>query len=344
MNCERSVNIVHICRKADIVYSKAKIRKADWRINKMAKYIVKRIVMAVITLFIIASLTFLLMNAVPGSPFMTEKGTTPEQMAMLEKKYGLDKPLPIQLKNYLVNFLKGDMGTSIKMQKNRPVEQIIMDKLPISMKVGVWAIIWAVLVGVVLGCIAAFHRGKTVDSILRIVATAGVAVPGFVIASILLVVFGVKLAVLPTQGLDTWQSYLMPCFALGFYPMCYIARLTRSSMLDVINQDYVRTAKAKGLPTRKIIFKHALRNSLIPVVTYMGPLIAYVLTGGFVVETVFSIPGLGRYFVQSILARDYPIIMGTTILLATMLVVMMVVVDVVYKIVDPRIQLGKAGD
>jgi len=310
----------------------------------MAKYIVKRIGMAIVTILIIATLTFLLMNAVPGSPFMTERGTTQEQMDILEAKYGLDKPLPIQLKNYLVNFVQGDMGTSIKMQKNRPVNQIILEKLPVSAKVGVGAIIWAVIVGIVLGCVAAFNRGKPVDSILRIVSTAGVAVPGFVIASILLVVFGVKLAILPTQGLDTWQSYLMPCFALGFYPMCYIARLTRSSMLDVIHQDYIRTAKAKGLGWRKIIFKHALRNSLIPVVTYMGPLIAYVLTGGFVVETVFSIPGLGRYFVQSILARDYPIIMGTTILLATLLVFMMVVVDIVYKIVDPRIQLGKAGD
>lgn len=310
----------------------------------MAKYIAKRIGMAIVTILIIATLTFLLMNAVPGSPFMTERGTTQEQMDILEAKYGLDKPLPIQLKNYLVNFAKGDMGTSIKMQKNRPVNQIIMEKLPVSAKVGLGAIIWAVIVGIILGCVAAFNRGKPVDSILRIVSTAGVAVPGFVIASILLVVFGVKLAILPTQGLDTWQSYIMPGFALGFYPMCYIARLTRSSMLDVIHQDYIRTAKAKGLGWRKIIFKHALRNSLIPVVTYMGPLIAYVLTGGFVVETVFSIPGLGRYFVQSILARDYPIIMGTTILLATLLVFMMVVVDIVYKIVDPRIQLGKAGD
>lgn len=310
----------------------------------MAKYIVKRIGMAFITILIIATLTFLLMNAVPGSPFMTERGTTPEQMAVLKEKYGLDKPLPIQLKNYLVQFAKGDMGTSIKMQKNRPVKQIIMDKLPISSKVGLIAVIWAVIVGIILGCIAAFNRGKPIDSILRIVSTAGVAVPGFVIASILLVLFGVKFPILPTSGLDSWQAYIMPCFALGFYPMCYIARLTRSSMLDVIHQDYIRTAKAKGLGWRKIVFKHALRNSLIPVVTYMGPLIAYVLTGGFVVETVFSIPGLGRYFVQSILARDYPIIMGTTILLATLLVFMMVVVDIVYKIVDPRIQLGKADD
>ncbi|MEG0806500.1 MAG: ABC transporter permease [Lachnospiraceae bacterium] len=310
----------------------------------MAKYVVKRLLIAFLTIVLIASITFLLMNAIPGSPFMTEKGVSKETRAELEAKYGLDKPVPIQLKNYLVNFAKGDMGLSIKMQKNRSVSEIIFDKFPVSMKVGFWAIVWATSLGVLLGCLAAYHRGKVLDSILRVVATAGVAVPGFVIASILLVIFGVKLSILPTQGLDSWQCYLMPCFALGFYPMCYIARLTRSSMLDVINQDYIRTAKAKGLDTRKIIFKHALRNSLIPVVTYLGPMMAYLVTGGFVVETVFSIPGLGRYFVQSITARDYPIIMGTTILLAILLVVMMLVVDIVYKIVDPRIELGKGGE
>ncbi|MBE5902036.1 MAG: ABC transporter permease [Lachnospiraceae bacterium] len=310
----------------------------------MAKYVIKRLVVAVFTILVIASLTFLLMNAVPGSPFLTEHGVSDETMEALEAKYGMDKPLPVQLKNYLVGFVQGDMGVSIKLQKNRSVSEIIFDKFPVSVKVGVWALIWAVTVGIVLGCLAAHYRGRLLDSILRIVATVGVAIPGFVVASLLLIVFGVKLKLLPTSGLDGWQSYLMPAFALGFYPMCYIARLTRSSMLDVIHQDYIRTAKAKGLNTKKIIFKHALRNSLIPVVTYLGPLIAYLVTGGFVVETVFAIPGLGRYFVQSITARDYPIIMGTTILLATLLVIMMVVVDIVYKIVDPRIQLGKGGD
>ncbi len=168
--------------------------------------------------------------------------------------------------------------------------------------------------------------------------------PGFVIATVLLVIFGVILKVLPTTGLDSWQNYIMPCFSLGFYPMCYTAKLTRSSMLDAINQDYIRTARAKGLSTSKIIFKHALRNSLIPVVTYIGPLTAYVITGGFVVETVFSIPGLGKYFVQSIMNKDYPIIMGTTIFLSILLVFMMFVVDIVYKLIDPRIQLGKGGE
>ncbi len=310
----------------------------------MFKYCIKRVCIAVVTILFIAIITFLLMNAVPGSPFMTEKGISPEVQANLEAKYGMDKPLPVQLKNYLVSFVKGDMGVSLKMQKNREVSEIIFEKFPISLKVGVFALLWAVIIGIPLGCLAAYNRGKVIDSVFRIIATLGVAIPGFVIATSLLVIFGVKLAILPTSGLNEVRSYILPCFALGFYPMCYTARLTRSSMLDAINQDYIRTAKAKGLKTWKIIFKHALRNSLIPVVTYIGPLVAYIITGGFVVETVFSIPGLGKYFVQSILARDYPIIMGTTIFLAFLLVVAMLIVDIVYKIIDPRIELGKAGE
>lgn len=310
----------------------------------MAKYIVKRIVIAIVTILFIAVITFLLMNAIPGSPFATEKGISPQVQAQLEAKYGLDKPLPVQLKNYLVSFVQGDMGVSLKMQKNRPVSEIIFEKFPTSLRVGVFALLWAVIVGIPLGCLAAYRRGKLLDNIIRVLATLGIAIPGFVVATTLLVVFGVKFPVLPTSGLEGPLSYILPCFSLGFYPMCYTARLTRSSMLDAINQDYIRTAKAKGLKTWKIIFKHALRNSLIPVVTYIGPLVAYVITGGFVVETVFSIPGLGRYFVQSILARDYQIIMGTTIFLAFLLVAAMLLVDIAYKIVDPRIQLGKAGE
>lgn len=310
----------------------------------MGKYIIKRLALAIVTILIIATITFLLMNAIPGSPFMTERGTSPAVIAILNEKYGLDKSVPVQLKNYLWNLAQGDMGKSIKMQKNREVSDIIIEKFPVSARIGFFAALWAVIVGIALGSVAAFHRGTPLDSVLRIIATAGVAVPSFVIASLLLVLFGVKLAILPTQGLNSWQSYLMPCFALGFYPMCYIARLTRSTMLDVINQDYIRTARAKGVSTGKLIFKHALRNSLIPVVTYMGPMIAYILSGGFVVETVFSIPGLGRYFVQSIMNRDYPIIMATTIFLATFIVLMMVVVDITYMIVDPRITLGKVEE
>ncbi len=212
---------------------------------------------------------------------------------------------------------------------------------PVSAKIGAIALLWAVLFGVPMGSYAAYHRGKKADSALRVIMTLGVSIPGFVVATILLILFGVKLGWLPTVGLTSWKSYILPCFALAFYPMCYIGRLTRSSMLDVINQEYIRTATAKGLKPSIIIFKHALRNSMIPVLTYLGPLTAGILTGSFVVESVFNIPGLGRYFVQSIANRDYPIIMGTTIFLAAFIVLMTLVVDILYKAVDPRINLAK---
>jgi len=309
----------------------------------MLKFIAKRIAQAILVIFFITCITFLLMNLVPGGPFLSEKSPSPEVLAAMETKYGLDKPLPVQLKNYIVNFIKGDLGVSYKMQKNRPVMTIIKDMFPVSAKIGSIALLLAVLFGVPMGCIAAYNRGKFIDSFLRVVMTLGVSIPGFVVATSLLILFGSVLKLLPTIGLTSWKNYIMPCFTLAFNPMCYIGRLARSSMLDVINQDYIRTARAKGVKTTSIIFKHALRNAFIPVLTYLGPLTAGILTGGFVVESVFNIPGLGRYFVQSILNRDYPLIMGTTIFLATFIVVMTLIVDILYKAVDPRIDLTKGG-
>ena len=237
----------------------------------------------------------------------------------------------------------------LKMQKNRAVLSIIMEMFPVSAKVGALALTWAVLVGVPLGCLAAFKRGKLTDSILRVVCTLGISMPSFVVASVLLVTLAGGMAALkifptifdPALG---WKTYVLPCFSLGFYPMCYTARQTRSAMLDSLNQEYIKTARAKGLKNVKIIFKHALRNALIPVITYLGPQVAFTLCGGFVVESVYSIPGLGRYFVQSIQNRDYPVIMGTTIFLATFIILMNVVVDFLYKVADPRISLTKGGD
>ncbi|MFA5635658.1 MAG: ABC transporter permease [Anaerovoracaceae bacterium] len=309
----------------------------------MIKFIAKRVAQALVVILLITCLTFLLMNLVPGGPFLSEKNPPPQVLAAMEAKYGLDKPVPVQLKNYIVHMVQGDFGVSLKMQKNRPVTTIIMEMFPISAKVGVIALVGAVLIGVPIGCIAAYNRGNWVDSGLRIVTTLGVSIPGFVVATVLLIFLGSMLKLLPTIGLTSWQSYIMPCFSLAFYPMCYIGRLARSSMLDVINQEYIRTARAKGVPAISIVFKHALRNAVIPVLTYLGPLTASILTGGFVVETVFNIPGLGRYFVQSIMNRDYPIIMGTTIFLATFIVTMTLVVDILYKVVDPRIDLAKGG-
>ena len=318
----------------------------------MAKYIVKRVVMAIITILVVACVTFVLMMSVPGSPFNDEK-ITPEQRAMMEEKYGLDDPLPMQMMRYLGGIVtRGDFGVSLKMQKDRPVLDIITEKFPLSASIGVVALCWAICLGIPLGCLAAYNRGKWIDSLLRVICTLGVSMPGFVVATFLLMLFcndggpfkflGINVIFNPTE--DGWLAYLMPCLALGLYPMCYIARLTRSSMLDALGQDYIKTARAKGLMTPKIIFKHALRNALIPVITYLGPQIAFTLCGGFVVEKVFSIPGLGRYFVMSIQARDYPIIMGTTIFLAAFVIVMNLLADLLYKLVDPRINLSKGGN
>ena len=313
----------------------------------MAKYIVKRVLMAVVTLFIVICLTFFLMNAVPGSPWLSEKTPSPATIAALNEKYGLDKPVVVQLGLYLQDILQGDFRVSLKMQKDRPVLDIITDMFPISARIGAIAISWAILVGVPLGCLAAYKRGTWVDSLLRVICTLGISMPGFVIATMLLHIFagGIEgLKIFPTMFDGTAKSYVLPCLALGFYPMCYLSRQTRTAMLDAINQEYIKTARAKGLKNKKIIFKHALRNALIPVITYLGPQIAFTLCGGFVVEKVFSIPGLGRYFVMSIQNRDYPLIMGTTIFLAAFIIIMNLIVDLLYKLVDPRINLAKGGN
>ena len=313
----------------------------------MAKYIVKRVLMAEVTLFIVICLTFFLMNAVPGSPWLSEKTPSPATIAALNEKYGLDKPVVVQLGLYLQDILQGDFRVSLKMQKDRPVLDIITDMFPISARIGAIAISWAILVGVPLGCLAAYKRGTWVDSLLRVICTLGISMPGFVIATMLLHIFagGIEgLKIFPTMFDGTAKSYVLPCLALGFYPMCYLSRQTRTAMLDAINQEYIKTARAKGLKNKKIIFKHALRNALIPVITYLGPQIAFTLCGGFVVEKVFSIPGLGRYFISSIQNRDYPLIMGTTIFLAAFIIIMNLIVDLLYKLVDPRINLAKGGN
>lgn len=309
----------------------------------MMKFIAKRVAQALIVVLLITCVTFLLMNLVPGGPFLSEKSPSPQVLAAMEAKYGLDQPVPVQLKNYIVHLFQGDLGVSLKMQKNRPVTTIIMEMFPVSAKIGIIALTIALVFGVTMGCLAAYNRGEVIDSALRVVMTLGVSIPSFVIATVLMILFGSVWKILPTMGLTSWTSYILPCFTLSFNPMCHIGRLARSSMLDVINQDYIRTARAKGVRPAAIVFKHALRNAFIPVLTYLGPLTAGILTGGFVVETVFNIPGLGRYFIQSIMNRDYPIIMGTTIFLAAFIVFMTLVVDILYRAVDPRVDLTKGG-
>lgn len=304
----------------------------------MGKYVLKRIAMAILTIYLVSTITFFLMNLVPGGPFMAEKAVSKQAMAAMEEKYGLDKPLHIQYKNYMLNLVKGDLGVSVK-QRGRTINQIITSKFPVSARLGGASILMAVCVGIPLGSIAAFNRGKWLDNLIIFIATCGIAVPSFVICVLLMYTFGVNLGWLPTYGLSTPAHYIMPVTALAFYPTAYIARLMRSSMLDVLGQDYMRTAKAKGLGQFKSLFKHALRNAVLPVVTYLGPLLAYTLAGSFVVEKIFTIPGLGTEFIGSITGRDYPLIMGTTIFLAVLIVTMNVFVDIAYKLIDPRIKL-----
>ena len=304
----------------------------------MGKYIIKRVAMGVLSIFIVATLTFFLMNLVPGGPFVAEKSISKEAQAALEAKYGLDKPLLERYATYMTDFVKGDMGLSLR-QRGRTVSDIIFSKFPVSAKLAGFAVAVAVLVGIPLGCLSAYNRGKLGDNIIIVFATCGIAIPSFISSVILLYTFGSKLNILPTVGLNTMYSYIMPVTALAIYPTAYITRLMRSSLLDVMGQDYIRTAKAKGLSNFKILFKHALRNAVLPVVTYVGPMLASLMTGSFVVEKIFTVPGLGRDFVSAINQRDYTLIMGTTIVLATLIITANVIVDILYKIIDPRINL-----
>lgn len=304
----------------------------------MGKYIIKRVAMGVLSIFVVATLTFFLMNLVPGGPFVAEKSISKEAQAALEAKYGLDKPLLERYATYMTDFVKGDMGLSLR-QRGRTVSDIIFSKFPVSARLAGFAVAVAVLVGIPLGCLSAYNRGKLGDNIIIVFATCGIAIPSFISSVILLYTFGSKLNLLPTVGLNTMSSYIMPVTALAIYPTAYITRLMRSSLLDVMGQDYIRTAKAKGLSNFKILFKHALRNAVLPVVTYVGPMLASLMTGSFVVEKIFTVPGLGRDFVSAINQRDYTLIMGTTIVLATLIITANVIVDILYKIIDPRINL-----
>ncbi len=306
--------------------------------SKTILYILKRILLAILTVWVVITITFFVMRAVPGGPFMGEKAITAAAQAALEAKYGLDKPLLVQYFTYLKDIVtKFDFGPSLK-QRGRMVIDIIADGMKTSAKLGVIAAFLALIVGVVLGAVAALRRNKVVDKIIMVITTAFVSMPSFIIGSLLLVLFSIKLAILPANG-TTSQGLILPIVTLALYPMAYITRLTRSSMLDVLGQDYIRTAKAKGVSSVKIIFGHALKNSLIPVITYFGPMLAYIVTGSLVVEQIFAVPGIGRQFVSSITNRDYPMIMGTTIVLACLIVIMNLVSDILYKVVDPRINL-----
>jgi len=303
----------------------------------VAKYIVKRVLLAVVTMFLVCFITFFMMNAVPGGPFNGEKAKSPEVIAALNARYGLDKPVHVQFINYMKNILHGDFGVSLKNGRN--IAQTIRESFAISAKIGLIAVIVALVFGIVLGCIAALNRNKWPDHVIIFFVTLFTAMPSFVAASFLLLVFCIQLGWVPVWSSSS-QNYVLPVIALSLPPMSYITRLTKTSMLDALGQDYVRTARAKGVKPLKVIFIHTLRNALIPVITYVGPLCAAILTGSLVVEKIFTIGGLGSKFVDSITARDYPMIMGTTIFLAFIMILANLISDIVYKLVDPRIQLN----
>ncbi len=306
---------------------------------KTLGYILKRILLAVLTVWIVMTITFFVMHFVPGGPFASEKAVSPAVQAALEAKYGLDKPLMEQYWSYIADIVtKFDFGPSLK-QRGRMVIDVMTDGLKTSFKLGVRAALWATIVGVVLGAVAALNRNTVWDRIIMVISTAFVSMPSFIMGSLLLLIFAVTLKWLPANG-ETAQGLILPIITLGLSPMAHIIRLTRSSMLDVLGQDYVRTAKAKGVAPVKIIFGHSLKNALIPVITYVGPMLAYIVTGSLVVEQIFAVPGIGRAFVQSIINRDYPLIMGTTIMLSSLIVIMNLLSDILYKVVDPRIDFS----
>ncbi|MCR5670280.1 MAG: ABC transporter permease [Butyrivibrio sp.] len=306
--------------------------------TKTLMYIVKRIFLAIVTIWVVITVTFFVMHAVPGGPFISEKAVSESVMKAMEAKYGLDKPLGTQYLTYLGDIVtKLDFGPSLK-QRGRTVNAIIFDGMKTSAKLGVIAAVIALFCGIILGSIAALRRNRIIDRIIMIITTAFVSMPSFIMGSLLLIIFAINLKWFPANGASK-NGLVLPVITLSLYPMAYITRLTRSSMLEVLGQDYIRTAKAKGVSGWKIIFGHALKNSLIPVITYFGPMLAGIVTGSLVVEQIFAVPGIGRAFVNSITGRDYPLIMGTTIILAALIVIMNLIGDIMYKVVDPRITL-----
>lgn len=303
-------------------------------------YIIKRIFNAFIVLWIVITITFFLMHAIPGGPFTAEKSLPPYVLHSIEERYKLNDPLYKQYGDYLCNLVQGDLGPSFK-YPGRSVNDIIKDGFPVSFKLGIEAILIAIIIGIPAGILAGVKKDKWQDRAVNFFTTLGVAVPSFVVAALLIYVLSTKLHLLPAAMWNGWRYEIMPALALSGMPMSFIARLTRSSMLDILLQDYIKTARAKGLSWSKVLIKHALPNSLIPVVTYLGPMTASILTGSFVIETIFAIPGLGQYFVTSIYNRDYTVILGVTIFYSVIVIVLNMVVDLLYPLLDPRIKIGE---
>ena len=307
------------------------------------RYILKRIIYSFITILVLVTITFLLMQLLPGEPFTAGKALPDSVMQALEKKYGLDKPVLQQLFIYIRNALRGDFGISIP--DGRAVTDVIAEAFPVSFSLGIRALLFAFIMGILLGVVAAVKRGTVWDSAAMFFALVGVSVPSFIMGAVLQYFLGLKLyqatgvQVFAVIGWSDFNSKILPAFALAFGSMATVSRLMRTSMLDVLSQDYIKTAKAKGLSQRQIVWKHAVRNAVMPVVTVMGPLVAAVLTGAFVVENIFSIPGLGKYFVTSVQTLNYTMIAGTTVFYGMFLILANLVVDLIYGFIDPRIKL-----
>ncbi|KON91890.1 peptide ABC transporter permease [Rossellomorea marisflavi] len=306
----------------------------------MSTYLLKRLVSMVITLWLIITLTFFLMHAIPGSPFNEERNTSEAVQKNLEAHYHLDEPLLVQYGLYLKSLMTLDFGPSIT-KPSQTVNDLLSRGFPISFELGMITLIIAVISGITLGIVAALRHNGFIDYMAMTFAVLGISIPNFVMATMLIQQFAVYWEILPVATWQSWRHMILPTLALATGPMAIIARLTRSSMLEVLTQDYIRTARAKGLSPWKIVFKHALRNALMPVVTILGTLAAGILTGTFVIEQIFAIPGMGKYFVESINQRDYPVIMGTTVFYSAFLIVMLFLVDVAYGLLDPRIKLHK---
>ena len=306
----------------------------------MIKYIIKRLLAGVLSLFVLVTLTFFLMHMIPGGPFSpSEQRNVPEKiLEQIQDKYGLNDPVPVQYALYLNNLLHGDMGTSFKKQ-DTTVNELIANGFPVSAKVGALGIVAALAAGIPLGIVAAVRRGKLADGVSMVFATIGVSVPSFVICVLMMYLFCEKWKIFPSYGLTSWKHYVLPVFCMAFSQIAYITRLMRSSMLETMRQDYIRTERAKGMPEYLVIGKYALKNSILPVVTYVGPLIATLLTGTFIIEKLFSIPGLGRYFVSAITDRDYSVTLGLTVFLGAMIILCNLVVDIMYAIIDPRVKI-----
>lgn len=306
----------------------------------MKNYFLRRFVYSLLTIFIIATVTFIMMHSIPGGPFSREKPVPDEILRVINAKYNLDAPLHIQYFDYLKGLVTFDLGPSFS-KIGTSVNDLISAGFPITARVGFLAVLLIIVLGVPVGIISALRQNRPIDYVVMFMATLGVTIPSFVLATIFIFFFSGKLGWVPPFGLRTPASYIGPVIALSGYSLSFVARLTRSSMLEVLRQDYIRTARANGLKALSVIGKHAMKNAVIPVITYMGPTIAALMTGSFVVERIFAIPGIGRYFVESVSNRDYTVIMGVTVLYAAFYVLMVFLVDILYALVDPRIKFEK---